>query len=177
MKLYVLRHGESEKNKLNLVNYIPGAGYGLTEKGKRQAMDARGNLVGKNLQVIFCSELERAQETAQIINEAFDLDIRLDPRLNEINNGIFEGEKEEDYRSYISNDRIHNTPPEGETFRQLVDRIQLFIDNVKKENYESVLVVSHGAPVRMFVGILRGLALENYLDHLPGYSEVLEFEL
>ena len=65
MELYVIRHGESEANAQKLFagwSQIP-----LTEKGKEQARQTGGKLGGKTFDRIFCSDLCRAKQTAELV--------------------------------------------------------------------------------------------------------------
>jgi broad specificity phosphatase PhoE len=67
MKLYLIRHGESEHGAKKII-----AGWddpALTELGKRQAHSAGKLLQEKNIDAIFSSDLGRVHQTALIIRD------------------------------------------------------------------------------------------------------------
>ena len=66
--------------------YIP-----LNERGKQQAHETKLNLKNINFDIIICSPLIRAKQTAEIINSDRNLTIIFDDRLRERNYGEFEG--------------------------------------------------------------------------------------
>ena len=89
MKLYIVRHGQTDYNIDNKVCGI--SDVELTSLGKQQAKMASEQLKDISLDMIFASPLQRAHETAKIINENHQLEIKIDSRIQEINFGKFEG--------------------------------------------------------------------------------------
>jgi broad specificity phosphatase PhoE len=87
--VHMLRHGEVHNPAGVLYGRIPG--YRLSEDGLQMARDAADALRGRNVTVLVASPLQRAQETARPIAEAFGLEIRTDDRLLESEN-VFEGQ-------------------------------------------------------------------------------------
>ena len=67
MKLYIVRHGQTGYNIDNKVCGI--SDVELTSLGKQQAKMASEQLKDISLDMIFASPLQRAHETAKIINE------------------------------------------------------------------------------------------------------------
>jgi alpha-ribazole phosphatase len=69
MKLYCLRHGETNYNRLGLCNDDPARDVHLTPEGTRQAQAAALRLRAAPLErIIITSELPRTWQTADIIN-------------------------------------------------------------------------------------------------------------
>ena len=66
MKLYVVRHGQTDYNIDNKVCGI--SNVELTDLGKQQAIKAREQLEDQKIDYIFASPLQRAYDTAKIIN-------------------------------------------------------------------------------------------------------------
>lgn len=76
MKIYFVRHGQTE---WNLKKRIQGrADKPLNEQGKQQAIETRQNLISKDIDLIICSPLLRAVETAEIINKDRNIPILYD---------------------------------------------------------------------------------------------------
>ena len=89
MIVHCVRHGESEFNSEGRVQGhldVP-----LSALGRRQAAAVATALAAETSEIIFASPLRRARETAEIIARQLGLLIETDPRLKEINVGIFQG--------------------------------------------------------------------------------------
>ena len=89
MKLYLIRHGETDYNKMKRNQGqidIP-----LNEYGRELAEKTREGLAEVPFDLCLCSPLSRARETAEIILEGRDIPIITDERLIEISFGRYEG--------------------------------------------------------------------------------------
>jgi len=89
MEIYVVRHGQTEYNVKNIfqghVN-VP-----LNEVGIQQAKETANKFVGKKIDKILVSPLERAIQTASYISQVTGVKISIEPRLIERNFGDIEG--------------------------------------------------------------------------------------
>ena len=86
--IYLVRHGQSEAN--HTVS-LYGLDKKLTEKGKEQAKIVAQKLKGIKFDVVFTSELVRAQETAAIIAKEHELEVLTKKALRERHTGMLEG--------------------------------------------------------------------------------------
>jgi broad specificity phosphatase PhoE len=86
--VHVVRHGEVHNPEKILYGRLPG--YHLSELGTKMAERVAEWLAGRDVTAVIASPLERAQETAAPIANAFDRPIEIDPRLIEADNH-FEG--------------------------------------------------------------------------------------
>lgn len=68
MKLLLMRHGQTNYNRLGLCNDDPRDAVYLTDLGRRQALAAAVALRAARLEHIFVSELPRTRQTAEIVN-------------------------------------------------------------------------------------------------------------
>ena len=89
MKLYISRHGQTPWNVEDLV--CGRADVPLTEVGLQQAQLLAESAMDKGLDVILCSPLQRARQTAQAVSDAIGVPIQIDERLVEIDFGTFDG--------------------------------------------------------------------------------------
>jgi probable phosphoglycerate mutase len=179
MKAFLVRHGESEKNVRKIVNSTPHMTLPLTERGREQAAHAANALRGRGAQLIVTSPLPRAKETAQIIAHELGIPLREDARLNEIDNGVYEGGTEPEYRAYLDHkldNRHRRTPEGGEPFDALLERVGAALRDCKREGYEHVVIVSHGHPVEAAIRVARNIA---YDEHVPlaGNCEICEVDV
>jgi broad specificity phosphatase PhoE len=93
--LYFARHGESEAN-VSGVFANSGGGYGLTERGKEQAINLAEELRGEGIGTVYASPLLRAKQTAAIVCEALKLPFEVIDSLTEFSVGTLEGSKQQD---------------------------------------------------------------------------------
>ena len=79
MKIYVVRHGLTHSNKIGVLN-----GQAIDEplepEGIEQAKETAKNLPDK-ISKIYCSNMVRAVETAQILNKDLNIEIVYCPEL------------------------------------------------------------------------------------------------
>ncbi len=169
MILYCIRHGESTYNAEGRVqgqSDVP-----LSDLGRRQGQAVAEALAEVGLEVIFSSPLRRAYETAEIVARRTGAPIRTDPRLKEINAGIFQdrlrsellAQFPEDYRRWTSGDPDFVIPG-GESRRQLAERGVAAFRDIIASGYERVAVVSHG---RLLVVTLKSLLDSSDASRLP----------
>ncbi len=88
--VHLLRHGEVENPASIIYGRLPG--YHLSANGREMARAAAAYFSERAVVALFCSPLERAQETARPVAERLGLDIVTDDRLIESWNH-FEGMK------------------------------------------------------------------------------------
>jgi probable phosphoglycerate mutase len=137
----------------------------LSENGKKQALEASKKLGEYRLDIIFASDLLRANDTAHIIrgNLHSAIEIRLDKRLRERGLGIFEGKTTAEIQRAVGRDltiREIISFSEPDTKMETVDeqfiRGRSFLEALKMESYKNVLVVSHGVMIGVLLEILTG---------------------
>lgn len=88
--VHVVRHGEVHNPEQILYGRLPG--FGLSERGQRQALIVAEALAGHDITHVVASPLQRARETAVPLAAAHRLDVRTDERLIEAAN-LFEGQR------------------------------------------------------------------------------------
>ncbi|MEK6908644.1 MAG: histidine phosphatase family protein [Nanoarchaeota archaeon] len=83
MNLIIVRHAESLANSKNMsqANRDGWSDTSLTEKGLIQAKAVAQRLKDEDIEIIYCSTLKRAKETAQEINKFHNVEIKYDSRL------------------------------------------------------------------------------------------------
>ena len=89
MKLFCVRHGETFHN---LEGRIQGqTNSRLSPLGQRQCEAVADRLAAQSIDAIVSSPLERAIDSAQVVADKVGVTLATDPRLMEINAGIFQG--------------------------------------------------------------------------------------
>lgn len=150
MKIYLIRHGETEENLKK--SYYGDIDCTLTENGKAQGEKLRLLLEKITFDRVFSSEKKRAKETLELIYEG---KYEEDKRLNERSFGIFEGrtykELEGEFKEELqkwNEDWINYTIDGGESFKVFYQRVQQFMDDLVKQRLDKVLISTHGGVIR-----------------------------
>lgn len=160
MKIYITRHSKTlwnEEKRLQGRLDSP-----LSQEGIENALALKQYLQDNSLQFdyVFSSPIPRANQTAHLL---FDQQsITLDKRLMEMNFGDFEGQKISDLleNHYELYDQLWNHPecferiPHGESYEEVIARVQSFLDDLKQLPHDSqVMVVTHGMCFVIFMSI------------------------
>lgn len=138
--LVIVRHGETDWNTKSLIQGhqdIP-----LNENGKKQALELAQKLQKHQFSAVYSSDLSRAKETAEIINQQHLLTINLSTQLRERYFGEFEGVS---FRDVSKDSEGGWTLPTVESNRDLESRISKFLlSAVNQHPGQRLLVVTHG---------------------------------
>ena len=171
MKIIFVRHGQTswnvEKRLQGQTNESK-----LTEYGKKQAKELRRRLDKIDYDVIISSPLERTMETAKIINKHKQKEIIISNEIIERSYGSIEGEyaisNKYDIKQMWDYNNIYKEY-EIEPVDKFFERIYKFFDKlIKEENYNNVLVVSHG-------GV--GIAATTYFEGMLKKENILDMEM
>ena len=149
MLFYCSRHGETAFNAEGRVQGqldIP-----LSKNGQQQSKALASALSLEPLDAIVVSPLRRALETAEAIATELQLPLKIDPRLAEINAGIFQGLNWDEIVIKYPNEATlwkSGDPdfviPEGESRRTLMLRGQAAFETIQANNHTHVAVIAHG---------------------------------
>lgn len=155
MQLIVVRHGESEGNKLHLIQGWKE--YPLSPLGLAQAERAAKRLAPLGPMPVYSSDLGRARQTADLIAAAWGGEVISDPRWRELDCGQYNGASLEDYRRDVAmqkafHDDPFNTPmPGGESFSEVTRRVMEALSELAKLEVERLVVVTHDGPLRALI--------------------------
>jgi len=140
--LYLMRHGEVHNPDHILYGRMPD--FYLSEEGKRQAQSAGKWLKDKGIIKIYCSPMERAQQTAGLVAEHLDnLTPQQDERIIEVLTP-HEGRPLHELEALKWDMYTGNEPP-YEVPEMILARVHDFFEFVlDKHNGESVVAVGHG---------------------------------
>lgn len=161
-RLLLIRHGQAEGNRQGL--FIGGRDDALTELGQKQAKHLTKLLVADKVAHIFSSRLQRAFETAGPLAEQKKLSVEVDPRLNEMSYGAWEGlsyaqardKYPHDFAAWLG-DGLRNGPTDGERILDVVDRAAHFVRDLDLRDGKTFVVVSHGGLLQAMLCHLFGV--------------------
>jgi broad specificity phosphatase PhoE len=145
-------HGTTTDNEQHLATgWLPGK---LSQKGQEQAKQLGHQAEGQKFDVVFCSDLQRAIDSAQLgFGDTYK--IIQDDRLREANYGDLNG-MSHTFKDNMD-DYVDNPFPNGESYRDVESRLDSFC-RFLKENYNGkhVAIVAHQAPQLALDVILDG---------------------
>ena len=147
MKIFLVRHGESEGNVIHEINDDPLRIVNLTAKGRAQAEAASGILRPLRFTHAYASEFPRARQTAAILLRNHPLQLHIDARLNERRSGL-DGLPVAVFNDMVRADPLRTRPERGESFLEQMERVRSFLDEVSGRHPDGkVLAVSHENPI------------------------------
>lgn len=184
-KLILVRHGESMGNKLKL--FTGHSNLDLTELGRKQADLLSEYLNQYAIDKIYSSDLSRAYNTALPTAKKKNLDIITSENLREIYAGKWEQMTFDDIETTYAHDYFiwrsdigKAICTGGESTRDLKTRVEKEIHKIVCENEgKTIMVVSHGTPIRAMFTVWNNTAVENMQDILwvPNASvSIAEYE-
>lgn len=172
LKILFTRHGQTKKN---VEGIIQGHEDGdINEKGYQQIEKLRQRLLKEDIDLILSSDIPRCRITTENITRGKKTPIEYTTLLREKNNGDLVGKKGDEIRWEELGDNFETRKaPNGENLIEVRERGRKFIQDILKKYKNSdktILVVSHGAFLKILIGDLIGTTLYNsifklFIDH------------
>ena len=172
--ILLIRHGQSEWNKLNLFTGFKNIE--LSEQGIDEANKAGQNFKNLNIKfdIVFTSELKRAQETAKIILKNLDQwghlygegKIITDIKLNERDYGDLTGLNKKETADKFGEEQVHkwrrgysDQPPNGESLEDVVKRVKIYFEEsinpaIQSADNNNILIAAHGNSLRALLIVM-----------------------
>jgi broad specificity phosphatase PhoE len=150
MRILAVRHGEAEWNVAGReMGHLDSA---LTHLGQLQASALSRRLGRLRVDIVYTSDLGRAQRTGERISEACGVPLVVDEGLRERNMGIFQGltvqemrDQFPEERSAYESDRLDYVIPGGESGRQRLERsVRVMTAIAESHPDQNVVAVTHG---------------------------------
>ncbi len=135
----------------------------LNALGREQAEVSARLLARLDVQAVFSSPLNRARQTAEIIQRRVNVDVRFDARIMEWDCGDWSGHLYQEVKEKWPNewasleaDRFNYRGPNCENYPDMVERAAPFVRELTDIPVDNVAVISHGMIGRVMIGILMG---------------------
>jgi broad specificity phosphatase PhoE len=153
----------------------------LSEKGKKQSIELKELIKNKKFDLVFCSDLKRAVESAELSFKGI-VPILKDKRLRECNYGKFNAKPSEIVEP-MQEKCITKRFPEGESYEDVKKRIIDFLKDLeKKYPGKNIAIVAHKAPQLALDVILKNKTWEQAFKEdwrkrkawQPGWSYILK---
>lgn len=158
----LVRHGETDWNNKRRIQGrkdIP-----LNKMGTLQAKDCQNFLRDFDWNIIVTSPLQRAKQTAEIINEELQLPLVIMEEFIERDYGDIEGLTIEDRKKYFPNFDCSNQ----ESFELVRERVMTGINRLHElYKNQKIIVVAHGGVIKI---LLNSLFKEEVISRKNGLS-------
>ena len=163
MRLYLLRHGETDWNKERKIQGctdIP-----LNDYGRELARKTGEGMKDISIDLVITSPLVRAKETAQLVLAGRDVKVIENPQIQEMNFGEYEGRPSDEeptasiLRAFFKNPGAYPPPKQGESIPELLERTGDFLKELfgnPKLQDKNILVSTHGAAMTGLVNNIKG---------------------
>ena len=173
MIVYIVRHGEVPHNALRQYN---NKDEDLNAQGIFQANELRNKIKNIDYDIIISSPLIRAKHTAQIINVK-NREIIIDDRIKEREPGDLSGKSldvtnRDEYWNYNTTIQYGSS----ENIKSFFDRVFNFLNELKSENFSSVLVVAHSGVSKAFSCYFDGMKDGHFLHRGLKNCEIKKYD-
>ena len=183
MRLLLVRHGETAWNRAG--RYQGSADVPLNAAGERQAQALAMQLRSEPIAAVYSSALRRALATATPIAASQGLAVVRDARLNEINQGLWEGLRLVDIvarwpklHARWEREPLAVRPPEGETLDEVRARVLTAVDEVAARwAGRTVCIVAHKVSLAVIKAEALGISLTAALAVMPPNASIEAVEL
>jgi broad specificity phosphatase PhoE len=184
VRLYLVRHGETESNRLGLAlgrDDVP-----LNERGRWQAERLGRALASEPLAAVYASPLVRALNTARAVAEPHGLTVEIDERLVEMEIGEVDGLSFDEVRkrypdllaAWAGEQGPTRAMPGGERLLDVQERAWQAVSELAARNAdESIAVVTHNFVILSVLARALGIDLSQFrrLRHAVAAVSVLDF--
>ena len=158
MTFYILRHADKAKGDF----YNPQLRHQdepISQMGQEQAQKLVAYFADKEITRIYVSAYQRTGQTIAPLAGHLKLLPIVDERLNEIDNGLFEGATEEELRQKFPAElqalrerKAAFRFPEGETGEEAFARITAFLNEKRTSHWdENIIIVCHDGLIRLLM--------------------------
>lgn len=178
-EIILLRHGDTDATENH---YFAGwSDIPLSKKGEKRIEAAKEILKNYEYLEIWSSPLIRTRQTAQIVvNSTYSIHYTDD--IKERSFGEWEGKNwealEYDFPDQVTKWRenpLEFTPPQGESYADVLRRVKRFWQILQGKNNGTFLVVTHAGVIRCLLILLTGMAFENSLHLLLDPGVIVKF--
>jgi probable phosphoglycerate mutase len=153
----VVRHAETEYDAPGIAS---DGGGSLSLTGREQARQLGSSLASRRVAAIWCSDMARAVQTAEIAAAVLGVTVRVRPGLREFGVGGLAGQPitalDEVFASWVGGDLAGGCPG-AETGQDVVTRVSKELESIADQyRGETVLAVSHGGAMGVVLPWLAG---------------------
>ncbi len=132
----------------------------------------------KDFDIVYCSPLNRCKKLATALQ--FE-NIIFENALMEMNFGDWENKKWNDLNQSDLNhwmkDFVNIKTPKGENLVELMERVKIFVNSLRNQEYKKVLLITHAGVIRCLWVYLLEIPLKNIFKIPIEYNQIFIFNL
>jgi broad specificity phosphatase PhoE len=149
MRLFIFaRHAESAVNAAGLLSSDPSRPIGLTARGRDQARQLGEQLANLRIDLAVVTRFLRTRETVELALQGRDIPLLVEPDLDEIRAGVFDGKPISAYWAWKDRHRRDERFPLGESLDDAARRYAEALRNLLGRSEAVTLVVGHELAIR-----------------------------
>jgi broad specificity phosphatase PhoE len=166
MRLFIFaRHAESSANATGLLSSDPSRPIGLTPHGREQARQLGEQLANVNVELAVATRFLRTQETAELALQGREVPFLIEPDLDEVRAGLFDGRPISTYWAWKEQHARSERFPHGESLDEAARRYSAALRRLLSRGEAVVLIVGHELAMRY---IAEAAAGADALGHTNG---------
>jgi len=144
--LLLARHGETDSNRER--RWQGQSETSLNDAGREQARALGRGLAADPPEAVYCSDLERARETAELVAAELGMTTRPDPRLREVDVGELAGQSVAELPGEWQRPLDYLLAHRPDIFEQMRSHVLVALREIAAAHEGGrVLVVTHGGPI------------------------------
>ena len=185
--IYLFRHGQTEFNRDKI--FTGWKDSKLTPLGIKQAQTVASLLKDKKIDRAYQTKLSRSQDTlVEVLKFHPEChDIFTDNRMIERSYGDLAGLSYKEVIDSVGIDQyekwhrgFYESPPNGESFEKVEERVKDFIIDLKKKYSNSntgIAISAHGNSIRLFRKIMENSSIEETCSWTIPYDQYFEYKI
>lgn len=173
MPIYIVRHTEVDIPKGTCYGHLDVA----LKKNSDKDFAKIKNALPKKMDQVFSSPSQRCQQLAHYLDKNY----KTSTALKEYNFGDWEGQlwteiPENELKTWGENFVTEHTP-KGENMLEFFKRTSHFFDNLRQNEDQNIVIVSHAGVIRCLIANILQIPLENIFKIQIGYGKIYKFNL
>ena len=179
--LYLIRHGTTDANANGIFQGV--LDLPLNDLGLKQARALGERFKDIDVDVLYCTPLQRTRQTAEGLRGDKDLPILVEPGIVEVDGGLMEAKKisviDEAFPGLMETfktDLPNFQAPGGESTRDVYDRVTSALTRIVAENAgKTIACISHGFAIHTLLWYSKGLPFEEMEQQILRNTAVCKF--
>ena len=137
--------------------------------------------VDKTINLLLSSPLTRCRKLADKLSDSLGIEPTIEDRLIEMDFGDWEGLRwdeidQQAFEAWSAN-YVDQTAPGGESFGDVLHRVQNLLEDLKQQQLETIAIVAHAGVIRAFLAVVLELPLEATWHFSVNYGTFIELEV
>jgi broad specificity phosphatase PhoE len=158
MRLFIFtRHAQSALNAAGRLGSDPSQPIGLTPLGTEQARELGQQIANLEIDLAVSTRFVRTRETVEVALNGRDVPLLVEPELDEVRAGLFDGQPISDYWAWTDGHGRGEPFPDGESLDDAARRYAGALRRLLGRSEAVTLIVGHELAIRYIVESAAGV--------------------